>query len=159
MEISRKHVAILHLALILVACGAPVPDAQVGTTTSNGADAPPTEEVQVVTTFVDAYNRHAVDDLLALTHPDVEWLAVSGDGVQTEAGGQEALAQALGGYFEALPSARSELLTAESLGAYVTTHERALWDTDAGTQSQASVAVYEIQDRLVRRVWYFPAVR
>jgi hypothetical protein len=41
---------------------------------------------------------------------------------------------------------------------FVTVRERAFWTTKGGEErSQAAVAVYEIRDSLVERVWYYPA--
>ena len=43
-------------------------------------------------------------------------------------------------------------------GRYVTVRERASWTSKSGEKrSQASLAVYEIRDGLVARVWYYPA--
>ena len=43
-------------------------------------------------------------------------------------------------------------------GRFVTVRERASWTSESGEErSQASVAVYEIRDGLVARVWYYPA--
>ena len=82
---------------------------------------------------------------------------VDGDQIATEAAGKDALRTSMTGYFESLPSARSEILSSGASGAFVTAHERAYWTADGQERSQVAVAVYEIRDGLVRRVWYFPA--
>ena len=62
------------------------------------------------------------------------------------------------GYFNALPSARATLESSMVSGSYVTARERASWKTKDGTErSQAALAVYEIRDGLIARVWYYPA--
>ena len=61
-------------------------------------------------------------------------------------------------YFESTPSARSIIEDSMVSGRYVTVRERASWKTGSGEErSQASVAVYEIRDGLIARVWYYPA--
>jgi hypothetical protein len=43
-------------------------------------------------------------------------------------------------------------------GSFIAVQERAFWTTDKGKEvSQQSLAVYELQDGLIRRVYYFPA--
>ena len=42
-------------------------------------------------------------------------------------------------------------------GNFVTTVERAYWVQDGVEVSQASLAVYEIRDGFIYRVWYYPA--
>ena len=51
------------------------------------------------------------------------------------------------GYFASIPSAR----------CYVVVRERAHWIRDGEELSQTSLAVCEIEDARVRRVWYHPS--
>ena len=120
--------------------------------------APPGNEA-VVAAFVAAYNRHDVDAMLALADTGIVWLSVAGDSVQIETRGAAALRRSLAGYFRSVPTARSVLGQVTSVGPWVTVHERAEWQSSSGPRAQTSVAVYEVRDGRVRRVWYYPVVR
>lgn len=114
---------------------------------------------RVVRAFLDAYNRHDVPGLLALSDTEIVWLSVEGDSVRVETRGREALARGLEGYFRRLPSVRSTLERVSALGPWVSAHERAEWTAASGARSQSAVSVYEVRERRIRRVWYYPAVR
>jgi hypothetical protein len=111
----------------------------------------------VVEGFIAAHNEHDVAAMLALAHPDIEWLSVEGDGVRVETRGAEALGEAMRGYFEAVPTARSSVEAMIASGSRVSVRERAHWESASGPQSQTALSVYEVIDGAIRRVWYFPA--
>lgn len=104
-----------------------------------------------------AYNAHHVEGMLALMTDDVTWLSVTEDSVAVELVGKEALKTYMNTYFKALPSARSGQEGMLVNGRFVTVKERAFWEQDGETRSQASLAVYEFEDLLIRRVWYYPS--
>lgn len=113
----------------------------------------------VIHAFVERFNERDLDGLLALAHPEVEWLSVDGAAVAVEARGRDALRESLAGYFAWCPSCRSEVEVYQSVGPYTSTLEHASWTTAAGeAKRQSAIAVYELADGLVRRVWYYPAV-
>jgi len=105
-----------------------------------------------------AFNAHDVDAMLACVTDDVEWFHVQGASLAVETSGKEALRTGMTSYFEGIPSARSALEKSMISGRFVTVRERASWqDKNGEERSQASVAVYEIRDGRVARVWYYPA--
>ena len=114
--------------------------------------------VELVRAFVDAFNRKSIDEMLRMTSDDIVWLSVDGETIGVETRGQDALRHSMMEYFGKVQIVKSELTLIESLGPYVTTHERAVGSRQPGTPVPASVAVYEIRDSLIRRVWYYPAV-
>lgn len=59
-------------------------------------------------------------------------------------------------YFRSLPDVRSTIEASFENGPWVTVRERVHWTGASGPRTQASIAVYEIRDGRVRRVWYFP---
>jgi len=124
-----------------------------------GAQSPPADSTEVVRRFVDAFNARELDALLALAHPEVEWLSISGSQVAVETRGREALGESLRGYFTSCPSCRSTVEIYQVVGTYVSALEHAEWDKDGARLRQSSLSIYEIVDGLVRRVWYYPAVR
>lgn len=119
--------------------------------------APARDPGDVVERYVAAYNDHDVDAMLALAHPEIQWLSIVGDELRLEAEGRDALGKALRGYFESLPSSRSTIEAMMPSGRRVSVRERAEWETPSGPRSQSALSVYEIADGLIRRVWYFPA--
>ncbi len=116
----------------------------------------PSPEVPV-RQFVAAFNAHDVDAMLALSAPDIAWFGVSGSTVGVEARGHDALRAGMTSYFEGLPSARSELLSVQVSGSFLTAVERASWQAEGQARSQCAVSVYELVDGLVRHVWYYAA--
>ena len=111
-----------------------------------------------VRSFVAAYNSHDVQAMLALADSGIAWLSVMGDSVAIETRGRAELEASLSAYFRRLPSTRSTLEALTATGPWVTVRERAHWQGRDGPRSQAAVAVYEVREGRVRRVWYFPAV-
>ena len=111
----------------------------------------------LVERYMAAYNDHDVAAMLELAHPDIQWLSIDGDEVQVVTEGRDALGEAMRGYFESAPSSRSVIEATMTSGSRVSVRERAEWETASGTRSQAALAVYEIVDGLIRRVWYFPS--
>ena len=57
------------------------------------------------------------------------------------------------------PTCRSTVEVYQEVGPYVSVLERAEWQSDGKTKRQSSLCVYELQDGLVRRVWYYPAAK
>ena len=113
--------------------------------------------VDLVESYIAAYNDHDVDAMLELATPDIRWLRIDGARVQVEADGAAALAEALRGYFEAVPSSRSRIDSIQGAGQHVSLHECARWQQDERWREQCALSVYEIADGRIARVWYFPA--
>lgn len=121
------------------------------------ADSP---EIAVVRAQVAAFNRHDGDALAALLAPEVKWLSVDGDKLSVEGDGREAMRTWLIGYFKSFPDVHSEMADLTQTGAFVSYRERASWTAkDGKPRAQQAIAVYEVRDGLIVRVWYFPAVR
>ncbi|WP_376692927.1 nuclear transport factor 2 family protein [Wenzhouxiangella sp. EGI_FJ10409] len=112
---------------------------------------------EVVERYMAAYNDHDVDAMLELVDPDIQWLSVDGDRISVETDGAEALAEAMRGYFEAVPSTRSSIESMMVSGQRVSVRERAHWESSGQPRSQAALAVYEIAEGRIVRVWYFSA--
>jgi hypothetical protein len=97
--------------------------------------------------------------MLALAHADVEWLFVAGAEIAVETRGKDALRTSMTSYFASCPTCRSTAEVYRQVGPYVSALEHAEWQADGKAKRQSSLCVYELQDRLVRRVWYYPAVK
>ena len=107
--------------------------------------------------LMEAYNAHDAAAMLEYVTGDVEWLSVAGAEISVEARGRANLAGGMIEYFAELPSARAEIERFLVAGSLVTVVERAYWKVEDAEHSQASLAVYELQDDKIRRVWYYPA--
>jgi hypothetical protein len=107
--------------------------------------------------FVAAFNARDIDGMLARVTEDIAWLNVSGKTVSVETEGKEALRKGMESYFKSLPSARSELIWVQSSPIRVATLEKASWDGKSGPRAQVSIAVYEFQEGLIKRVYYHPS--
>jgi hypothetical protein len=116
-----------------------------------------TVPLAVVERLMNAFNAHDVEAMAAAVTEDVQWFSVSGAEIGVEADGVDALKAGMKSYFEAIPTARSELEGSFVSGKYVVVRERAYWGAGESERSQSSLAVYEIAGELVRRVWYYPA--
>ncbi len=122
------------------------------------AQAPEPDSRQVVERFLEAFNSHDVEAMLALAHPDVQWLTVDGDKISVDTAGQAALRDSMKSYFASLPTVRSTFESTMVAGPYVTVVERARWQGKSGERTQAALAVYQVQEGKVRRVWYYQPV-
>lgn len=132
--------------------------ARIGVATE-AASAAERQAREVVERFVAAFNSHDLPTLLALAHPDFEWLSVEDSEVAAETQGVDALESSLSAYFESCGTCRSTVEISSVNGPWVTAVETATWESSGVTQAQSSTSVYEIVAGKVRRVWYYPAVR
>jgi len=143
--LRSTRIAWLLIAMIVISADAQVP-----------SDASPSK---IVEWFISAYNDHDIPEVLALVDPDVQWLSVVGDSVSVQTSGADALAESLLGYFESIPSSRSTVESMMEAGRFVTVWERAHWERDGVSRSQSSLAVYEINEGVITRIWYYPTMK
>jgi hypothetical protein len=120
---------------------------------------PDTTALALVRAYFAAYNTHDVDAVIRLLSADFTWLSLSGDSLSVEVRGANGIRSSLVQYFHDFPSSLSEIESATALGPWVTVRERARWQGSAGPRSQAAISVYEVRAGLLRRVWYYPAVK
>jgi hypothetical protein len=119
-----------------------------------------TPEAILLRAYLEAFNRHDAEAVAAFCAEDFKWYSVDGDQTSTDASSRAQLRDWLVGYFKSFPTVRSEFLSVEQAGPYLTVRERPSWDNKEGKRvSQQAHGVYEIRDNLIRRVWYFPSVK
>ena len=147
-----------HLVLIVGLLGLPANGVHAQSPPATVA-APDTTALAVVRAYFAAYNAHDVDGVIRLLSADFTWLNLSGDSLSVEVRGANAIRSSLVQYFQDFPSAKSEIESAAALGPWVTVRERARWQGTEGPRSQAAISVYEVRAGLLRRVWYYPAVK
>ncbi len=122
--------------------------------------AKPSNEHPIVADYSAAYNAQDLQAMSALMHPDIEWLSVSGNKITVEAKGKDILTEAMKGYFSD-PNMPTGVLRNWSInGDYIAVTETAHWTSKAGeTKSQSALTVYQLENDLIRRVYYYPAVK
>lgn len=147
----------LLLTSLLLAANTAAPQPAPASTQQEVIPTPAVE--QVVRQYMAAYNQQDVQATLAFLADEITWFSIQGDSVSVQARGKAAFESFLGKYFANNPTSRSEVEQALVLGPFVSIIERATWKAKSGEQTQASLAVYEVQDGKIRRVWYHAAVR
>lgn len=105
-----------------------------------------------------AFDRHDADGLALLVTEDFQWLSVEGDQIRVDTEGREALRTGMVDYFASFPDVTTDFEYGISGSTYVSVRERVRWTTkDGAAKTQSAVAVYELQDGKIRRVWYYPS--
>lgn len=105
-----------------------------------------------------AFNRQDAQAVGQLLAPEAQWLSVSAKGIDVAADGRAAVIASLRDYFASGINPVSTIETAFVNGPYVVLRERAAYDGKQGRLAQTAVAVYEVRDGRVLRVWYYPAI-
>lgn len=105
---------------------------------------------QPVLQLLEAFNAHDPERMGQVVADDVEVFYVAEDGA-AELGtrGRAQLVAEMTDYFQALPDVQSEVEAMISGNTYVSLRERIVG-------GDASLAVYEVRDGRIQRVWYYP---
>ena len=110
-----------------------------------------TSALTVAEALVDAFNQHDPTAMAAMVSGDFELYYVDEDGLAALAlTGPDQLAAEMTGYFASNPSVQSTIADAVDGPAYASFREQIVG-------GQSSLAVYEVREGLIKRVWYFPA--
>lgn len=113
----------------------------------------------IISEHVRAFNAGDVLAMSKMHHPDIQWLSVKGNSISVEVSGREALANNMAEYFKSPTKVTGTLRDWSVNDPYVSVTETASWTAKDGTaKSQSSMTVYQLEDNLIRRVWYYPAV-
>ncbi len=119
--------------------------------------AEPSEHQQLVEKYTAAFNARDVNAMAALMHPGIQWITISGDQSKVTTDGKELMVSEMESYFKSPTRISSSLGGWSVNGDYVSVIETASWlDSKGKRRAQSATAVYQIADRLIRRVWYFP---
>ena len=118
------------------------------------------DEAAVVRAHVAAFNLHNPAAVAATLAPGVKWLALEGDQFTVEGEGRAAVETWLAGYFKSLPDVHSEIFDLTQTGPFIAYRERASWTgKDGKPRALQALAIHEVRDGLIARVWYYPAVK
>lgn len=110
-----------------------------------------------VTEFVDAFNARDLERMTTLVDDGFEWVFVRGHETAVETRGKTELRTSLAKYFESCPSCRSQIAWLRSVGDRVVALEVATWRVKDGIEARQSLSVYEFENDLLLRVFYFPS--
>ncbi len=111
-----------------------------------------------VEALIDAFNQHDVDAIARCLSEDCTVRYVDNQG-QAAVGTRTSaeLRTELQGYFQAFPNVTSKPTQWTTIGRFVTFEERVSWTADDTEHSQRCLAVFEVVDGKIKRVWYYPA--
>ena len=118
------------------------------------------EQLRTIDRYVAAYNARQLDDMAALMHPDIQWLSVEGAAVTLVADGKDDLVAQMRDYIASPRATVSSIESSVADGDFIAVREKARWRGEDGAENaQSALAVYQVSDGLVRRVWYYPSSR
>ncbi|GLQ22711.1 hypothetical protein GCM10007853_05850 [Algimonas ampicilliniresistens] len=113
----------------------------------------------VIVAHVDAFNARDFDAMSSVEHPEIEWIRVLESDVRVDISGRDTLAKILRDYTASTPDVAGALRDWSINGDYVSVTETATWTaTDGSRKAQSTLTVYQLEDGLIRRVWYYPSV-
>jgi hypothetical protein len=114
---------------------------------------PSSPRMDAVRAYVAAFNAHDTERMLGMVTADVQWASISGATVHVETTGKAALKAAMDSYFAKCTSCSARLTDMTDTGTRIAVHELAGSKT---TPERKSLAVYEFDGALIKRVFYFP---
>ncbi len=126
---------------------------------------------EIVSKYIDAYNDHDIERMMALVSDDVRWLEIADDEIVTESmdgaaleridgfvvrtKNRDELAEAIESYFDTFPGARSIIRSMQSSGTRtVRVFEEAVWDFAGVSMSQCATAIYHVNNGVITSVAY-----
>lgn len=110
-----------------------------------------------IAAYSNAYNEKDIATMEALMHPDIEWVGISGNDIEVHISGKDTLVKEMTAWFESPKLPKGALRDWSINGDYIAVTETAYWTTDAGEdKSQSALTVYQLEDDLIRRVYYYP---
>lgn len=114
----------------------------------------------IIQAYSNAYNEKDIIALKSLMHPDIEWVAIEGNEIEVHVSGKETLATEMESWFENPNLPKGKHRDWSINGDNVAVTEIAYWTTkDGEKKSQSALTVYELENNLVRRVYYFPETK
>ncbi|MCI5048467.1 MAG: nuclear transport factor 2 family protein [Aquisalinus sp.] len=113
----------------------------------------------IVMAYVQAFNDRDIEQISTMMHTDIEWIDISGSTQSISFSGKSAMVEGITAYFASGYNGQSEMTRFAVNGNFVSGVETVSWQTAAGqNRRQSATVVYQLEDGLIRRVWYFAAV-
>jgi hypothetical protein len=115
----------------------------------------PTNNLQLVQAYVDAYNQKNIDAMLQYADEQIKWMSVSGQTVAIETKNKMELKAALSKSFNGSDHGFSAMVALIENNPFVSGIEKASWQAAGQWHSQCSPVVYEFEEKKIKNVWYF----
>lgn len=151
---NRSGVILLAAAAILLPLQVP---AQEPVQEPRQEQQAPASAEDVILEQLQAFNAGNVEAMVANVADDFVWFAVDAMGVVPQLQGRAAFHRSMTEYFRSVTGTRAAIEEMFPVGDFIAVRERSYWVEGGQELSQASLAVYEIRNDLIRRVWYYPA--
>ena len=150
----RLACLLLRASLPAFAAAAQVRDSHVADAGSQRNETSPTPSPEeqpeaVVQRQLEAYNAHDIDAFLATYSPDIELFTLGGD---RRSQGLDAMRARYGKVFKAAPELHCDITHRIAQGKIVIDHEHLTGLPNGG--SVDAIAIYEVRDGKIRRVWF-----
>lgn len=111
----------------------------------------------LIEAYTAAFNMQNVSTMATMMHPDIQWITVTAGSSSVTTDGKTKMVAEMGDYFGGSTKITSTLSGWGINGAFVSAIETASWTSTSGAKkAQSSNVIYQIDDGLIRRVWYFP---
>lgn len=113
----------------------------------------------IVAAYSESWNEKDINKMAALMHPDIKWMSVKDDAIVVEISGKLNLVAEMQNWFDGPDLPRGSLRDWSINGNFVAVTETATWKNKQGKlQSQSSLTVYELRNKLIHSVYYYPSV-
>ncbi len=113
--------------------------------------------IKVIEQYILDYNAGNLSKMLDQMASNIQWMSIDSNKIITETKNKQQLAQALKPYFKGGNSTQSSLMHVFENGNFVSTLEKASWQSNGQMKSQCSIAIYEFDKNLIKNVWYHAA--
>lgn len=113
--------------------------------------------IKVIEQYILDYNAGNLSKMLDQMASNIQWMSIDSNKIITETKNKQQLAQALKPYFKGGNSTQSSLIHVFENGNFVSTLEKASWQSNGQMKSQCSIAIYEFEQNLIKNVWYHTA--
>ena len=111
-------------------------------------------EAALVHRQLDAYNAHDLEAFIATYSPEIEIFDIS-NASTAQMTGLEGMRAVYGEMFSTMPNLRCDLGNRIADGAFVVDHEICAMG-EPGDPPERAIAIYQVEDNLIRRVWFAP---
>jgi hypothetical protein len=111
-------------------------------------------EAALVQRQLDAYNAHDLEAFIATYSPEIEIFDIS-NASTAQMTGLEGMRAVYGEMFSTMPNLRCDLGNRIADGAFVVDREICAMG-EPGDPPERAIAIYQVEDNLIRRVWFAP---
>ncbi|WP_018147653.1 nuclear transport factor 2 family protein [Henriciella marina] len=114
------------------------------------------DKAQVVRAYTDAFNRQDAEEMADLLHPDIQLMAMSGNGLEAISSGKKVMKTQMLDNFRTETPTTTSLSDIRETSSGVQVTETATWQGDDGKEKSQSISVlYTVtSDGLIRRIQY-----